>query len=47
MARGFLGGASDTHPMAEVLKTITISGTDVDVKIGASLSKDLFARIMK
>lgn len=49
MARGFLGSASDPKvaPIAEVLKTVTISGADVDVRIGASLSKDLFARIIK
>lgn len=49
MARGFLGSSSDPKraPIVDMLKSITISGADVDVRISATLPKDLFAGVVK
>ena len=49
MAKGFLGTSNDpkTSVIADALKTVTVTATDVDVKITGSLPGEIFAQVLK
>ena len=49
MAKGFLGSSNDPKMVAlnEALKTVTISGTDVDVKITGNLPMELLSQVLR
>jgi hypothetical protein len=49
MARGFLGSSTDPRmaSITQLLKSITIDGRDVDVKLGATLSKEFLASMVR
>jgi len=48
MAKGFLGASSDpkTAPIADAIKNVNITDSDIDVKVSGSLPKELLARII-
>jgi hypothetical protein len=48
MARGFLGSSTDPKmaPIADAVKTVTVTDSGMDVKISGSLSKELLARVI-
>jgi hypothetical protein len=49
MARGFLGAGSDqkSEAAAGLLKSVSIAGSDADVKITGNLPSELLAQIIK
>jgi hypothetical protein len=50
MARGFLGagvGDQKGKAIAETLKSVTITGVDVDVKITGNLSAEVLAEVLR
>ncbi len=49
MAKGFLGASNDPKMVAlnEALKTVTISGADVDVKVTGNLPTELLSQVLK
>ena len=49
MAKAFMGSSTDPKMMAlnEALKTVTISGTDVDVKITGNLPMELLSQVLR
>ncbi|MCI0485397.1 MAG: hypothetical protein L0229_02240 [Blastocatellia bacterium] len=49
MAKGFLGSSNDpkTSVIVDALKTVTVTATDVDVKITGSLPGEIFAQVLK
>lgn len=49
MARGLLGSSNNPKnaPLAETLRSVTITGSEADVKIAANINKEFFARIFR
>ena len=49
MAKGFLGSSNDPKmaALSEALKTVTISGADVDVKITGNLPMELLSQVLR
>lgn len=49
MAKGFLGASKDpkTAPFADLLKTVTITGADIDVKITGNLPMEIITQVLK
>ena len=49
MVRGYLGAANDpkTAPLVGALKSVSVTGSDVDVKITGNLPMEVFAQILK
>jgi hypothetical protein len=49
MARGFLGATNDpkTAPLVSALKTVTIIGADIDVKITGNLPMEVITQVLK
>jgi hypothetical protein len=49
MGRGFLGSSTDPRmaSVVQLLKSVSITGADIDVKIGATLPKEFLANVMK
>ncbi|MGA9769915.1 MAG: hypothetical protein WBV94_12800 [Blastocatellia bacterium] len=49
MARGFLGATNDpkTAPLVGALKTVTVTGADIDVKITGSLPMEVITQVLK
>jgi hypothetical protein len=49
MAKGFLGASNDpkTAPIVGALKTVTVTGADIDVKITGSLPMEIITQVLK
>ena len=49
MARGFLGATNDpkTAPLVGALKTVTVTGADIDVKITGNLPMEVITQVLK
>ena len=49
MARGFLGASNDPKmaPLVGALKTVTVTGADIDVKITGNLPMEIITQVLK
>jgi hypothetical protein len=49
MARGFLGASNDpkTAPLVSALKTVTVTGADIDVKITGNMPMEIITQVLK
>ena len=49
MAKAYMGSSTDPKMTAfnEALKTVTISGADIDVKITGNLPMELLSQVLK